>query len=82
MFPKKSSLPKEKKYAESEEQSHVTISKLFLARICIKKLGNMGNWETRACKWRQDATLPVSQFCDIGKQMEFNWETILWEKWG
>ena len=42
-------------------------------------MGNMGNWETRACKWRQNAKKSVSQFCDSGKQREFNWETSLWE---
>ena len=42
-------------------------------------MGNMGNWETRACKWRQNAKKSVSQFCDSGKQREFNWETSLWK---
>ena len=52
-----------------------------VSQICDSGKQREFNWETRNCKWRQDAKKNCFPNLCQWETVEFNWETILWENW-
>lgn len=69
MFPKKTRSPLRKKFiCNFTNRWKCKIAHTFFFYMCIKILGNTGNWGTRARKWRYYAKKCVPRFENFGEQ--------------